>query len=55
MDITIKRAIYTMKEMLLVGTLPCKVLSVFFIPKYGWLKAKPMTPECQGNDELLAF
>ena len=44
-----------MKEKFLVGTVPCKVLNAFFIPKYGWLKAKPMIPESQGNDELLAF
>lgn len=55
MDITMERAIYAIKEKLLVDVLICKILGAFFIPKDGWLKAKSAIPECQGSDELLMF
>ena len=55
MDITMERAIYAITEKLLVDVFICKILSAFFIPKDGWLKAKSAIPECQGSDELLMF
>lgn len=55
MDITTEGAIRTMKEKLSLGDFVCKVLNVVFIPRYSWLKAKPVIQECQGNSEWLVL